>query len=52
MTTGPDMPEQGDLLLAAGATAFLSEPFDDSELLTLVRRVLFRAPAAGEERKP
>ena len=52
MTTGYATPEQEELVLAAGATAFLPKPFDDSELLTLVRRVLSRASAAGEERKP
>lgn len=52
MTTGYATAEQEDLVLAAGATAFLPKPFDDSELLTLVRRVLSRTPAAGEERKP
>jgi DNA-binding NtrC family response regulator len=52
MTTGYATPEQEEHLLAAGAAAFLPKPFDDSELLTLVRRVLSRAPAAGEERKP
>jgi CheY-like chemotaxis protein len=52
MTTGYATPEQEELALAAGATAFLPKPFDDSELLTLVRRVLSPASAAGEERKP
>jgi DNA-binding response OmpR family regulator len=52
MTTGYATPEQEELVLAAGATAFLAKPFDASELLTLVRRVLSRASAAGEERKP
>ena len=52
MTTGYATPEQEELVLAAGATAFLPKPFDASELLTLVRRVLSQASAAGEERKP
>jgi CheY-like chemotaxis protein len=52
MTTGYATPEQEEDLLAAGATAFLPKPFDDSELLTLVQRVLSESPAAGEERKP
>jgi DNA-binding NtrC family response regulator len=33
----------------AGATAFLAKPFDETELLDLVRRVLERADAAREE---
>jgi DNA-binding response OmpR family regulator len=52
MTTGYATPEQEDLLLAAGATAFLPKPFDDAELLALVRRVLPRTDVAGEERRP
>jgi len=52
MTTGYATPEQEELILTAGATAFLPKPFDDSELLTLVRRVLSQASAAAEERKP
>jgi two-component system response regulator ResD len=35
--------------LEAGATAFLAKPFDDSELLDQVRRVLERTDAAGKE---
>jgi DNA-binding response OmpR family regulator len=52
MTTGYATPEQEELLLAAGAAAFLPKPFDDAELLALVRRVLPRTDAAGEERRP
>jgi DNA-binding NtrC family response regulator len=52
MITGYATPAQEDLVLAAGATAFLPKPFDDSELLTLVRRVLAEKDDAGEERKP
>jgi CheY-like chemotaxis protein len=51
MITGYATPAQEESVLAAGATAFLPKPFDDSELLTLVRRVLAQADAA-EERKP
>ncbi len=50
--TGYPTPAQEDLARAAGATAFLPKPFDDSELLTLVRRVLASTDAAEEERKP
>jgi DNA-binding NtrC family response regulator len=35
----------------AGATAFLAKPFDDTELLDLVRRVLEPTDVAGEERR-
>jgi DNA-binding NtrC family response regulator len=52
MTTGYATPEQEAVLLAAGATAFLPKPFDDTELLALVRRVLSLTDAAGEERRP
>jgi CheY-like chemotaxis protein len=52
MTTGYATPEQEERVLAAGASAFLPKPFDDSELLTLVRHALSQASAAGEERKP
>jgi two-component system, NtrC family, response regulator GlrR len=52
MTTGYATPEQEELVLAAGAAAFLAKPFDDSELLTLVRRVLSQDADAREERKP
>ena len=52
MITGYATPAQEELALAAGATAFLPKPFDDSELLTLVRRALTPADAAGEERIP
>jgi len=52
MITGYATPAQEDMVLAAGATAFLPKPFDESELLTLVRRVLAQAGDAAEERKP
>ena len=41
-----------DQVLAAGATAFLPKPFDETELLTLVRRVLAQADVAGEDPTP
>jgi CheY-like chemotaxis protein len=52
MITGYATPAQEELALAGGATAFLPKPFDDSELLTLVRRALALTDAAGEERTP
>jgi CheY-like chemotaxis protein len=35
--------------VAAGATAFLAKPFDETELLDLTRRALPKADVAGEE---
>jgi two-component system C4-dicarboxylate transport response regulator DctD len=52
MITGYATPANADLVLEAGATAFLPKPFDESELLTLVRHVLTPMDAAGEERNP
>lgn len=52
MITGYATPTHEDQVLAAGATAFLPKPFDESELLTLVRRVLARADVAGEDQTP
>ena len=52
MITGYATPENEELVLAAGATAFLPKPFDESELLTLVRHVLSRTDVAGKESKP
>lgn len=52
MITGYATTAQEESVLAAGATAFLPKPFDASELLTLVRRVLSQAAVAREERKP
>ncbi len=49
MITGYATGAQEELVLAAGATAFLPKPFDESELLTLVRRALSTGGAAGEE---
>ena len=51
MITGHATPANEDLVLAAGATAYLPKPFDASELLTLVRHVLAQSDVAGEERK-
>ena len=49
MITGYATPEHEDQVLAAGATAFLPKPFDEAELLTLVRHVLAQADVAGED---
>ncbi len=49
MITGYATHENSAGALDAGATAFLAKPFDDSELLTLVRHALAHAHAAGEE---
>jgi CheY-like chemotaxis protein len=38
--------------LDAGATAFLAKPFDDTELLTLVRHALAPTDVAGKEGRP
>jgi DNA-binding response OmpR family regulator len=38
--------------LEAGATAFLAKPFDDTELMTLVRRVLGPTAIIGREERP
>ena len=51
MITGNATPANEDLVLAAGATAYLPKPFDASELLTLVRHVLAQSDVAGEERE-
>ena len=52
MITGYATAAHEDLVRAAGATAFLPKPFDDAELLTLVRRVLAPTDATREERDP
>ena len=52
MITGYATDANAERALAEGATAFLAKPFDDSELLTLVRQVLARTPDAGEDVKP
>ena len=52
MITGYATDAIADRALEAGAAAFLAKPFDDSELLTLVRRVLAPTSAAGEDEKP
>jgi DNA-binding NtrC family response regulator len=52
MITGYATSAQEERVMAAGATAFLPKPFDESELLTLVRRVLPKTDAALEEPNP
>lgn len=51
MITGYATPAQEEQVLAAGATAFLPKPFDDTELLNLVRHALSPG-AAPEESSP
>jgi len=52
MITGYATPDHEELVLAAGATAFLPKPFDESELLTLVRHVLSPTDAPAKEPNP
>ncbi len=49
MITGYATPAHEEMVLASGATGFLAKPFDDSELLTLVRHALAPRDVAGEE---
>lgn len=52
LITGYATPASAASAAEAGATAFLPKPFDDTELLTLVRHVLERAAVAREEGRP
>ena len=52
MITGYATSSHEELVLAAGATAFLPKPFDESELLTLVRHVLPPTDVASKEPNP
>ena len=49
MITGYATAEHESRSYEVGATAFLAKPFDDSELMTLVRRAMDRADVAGKE---
>jgi len=49
MITGYATSSHEETVLAAGATAFLPKPFDESELLTMVRHVLFPPDVVGKE---
>jgi DNA-binding NtrC family response regulator len=51
LITGYATPEQEQLALAAGADAFLAKPFDESELLGIVRTALASAQRAAEEER-
>ena len=52
MITGYATRDHEELVLAAGATAFLPKPFDESELLTLVRHVLSPTDVPPKEPNP
>jgi len=52
MITGYATPAHEEMVLAAGATAFLPKPFDESELLTMVRSVLHPTDVPAKEPNP
>jgi len=52
MITGYATDANADRAMQEGATAFLAKPFDESELLQLVRQVLAHAPTHGEDVTP
>jgi len=52
MITGYATDANAERAMLEGATAFLAKPFDDVELLNLVRQVLARTDAHGEDVTP
>jgi DNA-binding NtrC family response regulator len=52
MITGYATDANADRAMQAGATGFLAKPFDETELLTLVRQVLARSGPHGEDDTP
>jgi len=50
MITGYATSENHDMALEAGATDFLAKPFEESELLAVVRRALGGGEASSERR--
>jgi len=52
MITGYATPANAESVREAGATAFLPKPFDEDELLSLVRHALAQTDVAGEEPRP
>jgi DNA-binding NtrC family response regulator len=52
LITGYATAEHAARAIEAGASAFLAKPFDDVELMDLVRQVLPRTDAAREEGRP
>jgi CheY-like chemotaxis protein len=52
MITGYPTPAHEEQVLAAGATAFLPKPFDESELLNVVRSVLNPTDVPAKEPNP
>jgi DNA-binding NtrC family response regulator len=51
LITGYATPDQERQALAAGAAAFLAKPFDEAELLEIVRKALARGGVDEQERQ-
>jgi DNA-binding NtrC family response regulator len=51
VTTGYATPEQSGRAFEAGACMFLAKPFEESELIDIVRRALGEGTTAPEERE-